>query len=350
MEEKALYKTSVKNIIKHTKEKKILILKVLTITLLISCFLILPVPRYYTCTVSLAPELENVGSNNKLSSIASSLGFDVGTPLSIDAISPTIYPDLMTSNDFILNLIHIKIKKRDNSINTDYYTYLKDYQKQTFYVKPFMWIASSLKSLFTSKKKDATNQEKIDPFILNEEQTSIFGKIKKNVKCDIDIKTNIITISVEDQDPLVAATIADSARTKLQSFITKYRTNKARNDLSYYKKLTAKAKGLYERARQLYGSYADANYNVILQSYKSKEEDLENDMQLKFNTYSALNNQLQAAEAKVQEHTPAFTVVQSATVPVRPSGPKRMAFILTMLLLSFIVTISYINRDLLLRT
>lgn len=350
MEEKTNNKISVRKVIKHTKEKKSLILKVLTITFLVSCFLILPVPRYYTCKVSLAPELENVGSNNKLSSIASSLGFDVGTPLSVDAISPTIYPNLMTSNDFILNLIHIKVKTSDNSINTDYYTYLKDHQKETFYVKPFMWIASSLSSLFTSKKKENTRQKILDPFILNKEQTSIFGKIKNNIKCDIDIKTNIITISVKDQDPLVAATIADSTRTKLQNFITKYRTSKARNDLNYYKKLTAKAKEIYEHSRQLYGSYADANYNVILQSYKSKEEDLENDMQLKFNTYSALNNQLQAAEAKVQEHTPAFTVIQSATVPVSPNEPKRMAFILTMLLLSFIITISYINRDLLLPT
>ena len=131
-------------------------------------------------------------------------------------------------------------------------------------------------------------------------------------------------------------------RQKLQQFITSYRTNKARTDLEYYKKLTAEAKHIYERARQVYGSYSDANAGVILESYRAKRNDLENDMQLKYNTYTALNNQLQAAKAKVQERTPAFTVIKGADVPVKPSKPKRVIFVLAMTFLAFIGTGLYI--------
>ena len=105
--------------------------------------------------------------------------------------------------------------------------------------------------------------------------------------------------------------------------------------LEYYKKLTEKAKADYEKARMLYGSYADANTEVILESFKSKQEDLENDMQLKFNNYSAVMNQFQLARAKVQERTPAFTILQCATVPIKPTGPKRMIFVLFMVFLTF---------------
>lgn len=69
-------------------------------------------------------------------------------------------------------------------------------------------------------------------------------------------------------------------------------------------------------------------------------------MQLKYNTYSALNAQLQSAQAKVQEVTPAFTIVNSATVPLLPSGPKRMAFVLIMVIMSWIITTLYITKDL----
>ena len=44
-------------------------------------------------------------------------------------------------------------------------------------------------------------------------------------------------------------------------------------------------------------------------------QDMENDMQLKFNTYNTLNTQLQAAKAKVQERTPAFAVLKAPDIP-----------------------------------
>ena len=57
-------------------------------------------------------------------------------------------------------------------------------------------------------------------------------------------------------------------------------------------------------------------------------------MQLKFNAYTAMNTQLQAAQAKVQESTPAFTRLQSPTVAQRASQPKRMIFVAFMLVLA----------------
>ena len=42
-------------------------------------------------------------------------------------------------------------------------------------------------------------------------------------------------------------------------------------------------------------------------------------MQLKYNAYTQVYEQLQLSRAKVQERTPAFTIVQSASVPVKHS-------------------------------
>jgi uncharacterized protein involved in exopolysaccharide biosynthesis len=136
-------------------------------------------------------------------------------------------------------------------------------------------------------------------------------------------------------------------RGHLQQFISSYRTNKARTDLEYYKNLVAEAKRDYQKARQVYGSYSDANSDLVLESYRSKREDLENEMQLKFNAYSALNTQMQAAKAKVQERTPVFTLIKGAAMPIRPSGPKRMLFVLEMLILAFIGTSLYVMKDIL---
>ena len=71
-------------------------------------------------------------------------------------------------------------------------------------------------------------------------------------------------------------------------------------------KLFDEARTEYDQARLRYTSYADSNTELILESYKAKQEDLENTMQLRYNIYSQMAQRLELAKAKVQEETPAF--------------------------------------------
>lgn len=150
-------------------------------------------------------------------------------------------------------------------------------------------------------------------------------------------KTNIINIEITAQDPLVAATMADSVKNKLQKSITKYKTSKARNDLKYMEGLSASAKADYEKARRKYAAYCDANQEAILESIRSEQENLENDMQLKYNIYTQLVQQLQIARAKLQEKVPAFTVVQSASVPIKHSNTPKIYILAVFLFIGWII-------------
>jgi len=321
------------------KNKK-LFYKTLPIAFVLSCVYILSIPRYYTSDVKLAPEMENSMGGGTLGSIAASFGFDLSDMQTSDAITPLLYPDLMEDNKFVTNLFNIQVATKDGDIKDSYYNYLKKHQKKAWWIYPIAWI----KNLFSKEEDVKGVGGKSDPYYLSKKDFGLTEKIRDNIKISIDKKTGVITINVQDQDPLICKTIADSVMSRLQNFITNYRTNKARIDVDYYKKLTAEAKLEYEKARQRYGSYADANMDIVLESYRAKRDDLENDMQLKFNTYSTLNTQLQAAMAKVQERTPAFTIVKGAAVPVKPAGPKRMIFVAGMLILTFIGTAFYLVR------
>jgi LPS O-antigen subunit length determinant protein (WzzB/FepE family) len=85
--------------------------------------------------------------------------------------------------------------------------------------------------------------------------------------------------------------------------------------------------------------------NVILQAVISERDQLENDMALKLTKYQTISGQLENAKAKVQEQTPAFTVIKSPTVPVKPAGPKRMIFVAFMLILATLgATVWYLRR------
>lgn len=350
MEEKEKKKSEVidlREIAKKIWARRKLFYKAWPITFVLACAWILPVPRTYTAEVKMAPEAESGSTGGALGSLASSFGIDLGAmPSTDDAIQPFLYPQLFESNEFIVSLFDIEVCNDAGDLKTNYYDYLAHYQKKTFYKVPFKWAVRKLKGLFSTKKILGGGEDgKIDPFNLSESDALLVEAVKKNIICSVDKQYFVITITVTDQDRKICATMADSVRIRLQDFITDYRTQKARVDAEYYEKLTAEAKADYEDALAQYSRFCDANRNSILQSYLSKRDDLENDMQLKFNTYTAMKTQLQSSLAKVQERTPAFTLLQSATMPIRPTGPKRMLFVIGMLILVTICLGVYIVKD-----
>lgn len=320
--------------------------KVLPIVFVLSCIYIFSIPRYYTSDIKLAPEIEGSGTGSTLGNIASSFGIDLSEMQTSDAITPLLYPDLMEDNGFVAGLMNIQVKSQDGEINANYHDYLKKYQRFAWWNYPINWLKSLL-----PKKADigGSGDGTYDPYNISRNEDAVFGLARKNIGIAIDKKTGVISISVESQDPLICKTLTDSVKEKLQVFITEYRTNKARTDYEYYKKLTADAKQDYEKIRRYYASMADASTNVRLRSVELKLEDVENDMQLKLNAYTTINTQLQAAKAKVQEKTPAFTVLKGAAVPVKPAGPKRMIFVAAMLIITIMGISLYSIKDLIFR-
>ncbi len=291
-------------------------------------------PKEYKSSVMLAPETATDNSlTSNISSLASMVGMNMNFGSSNDAIYPELYPDLLQSMDFIVGLFPVKVTTKDGLVTTDYFDYLLHHNAKAWYMFPARWLASIVEKLRNDDTGPKGGDDKVNPFWLTRQQYDIAHIISRNIDCTVDKKTSVISIEVTDQDPLISATIADSVRSHLQTFITEYRTLKSRNDLAYMEKLFAEAHEQYVKARQQFAAYADANQEVILQAYKAKEEDLENDMQLKYNAYTQVYEQLQLSKAKVQENTPAFTVVQSASVPIKHSNKSKLSVMLLFIFL-----------------
>jgi len=328
-----------KDLVKHQK----LYFKTLSVSFILACIYALSLPNYYKCTVKLSPEMSGSKSNSGLASLASNFGVNIGNNgAGSEALFPMLYPDLMNSVDFKTSLFHVPVtiegnKEKDEPNRTmSYYDYLRKEQKAP-------WWGEGMKAvlgIFSSQdEKDITS---VNPFRLTKQQTAIVKTIDQKVICEVDNKSMVITISVTDQDPVIAATMADTVKNRLQNFITDYRTSKVRVDLEYSKKICAESKARYEKARQLYAEFMDHNRNVILQTVRQKQVDLENDMQLQYNAYTQVASQLLVAEAKVQEETPAFTTLQSATVPVVKAGPERAQMCFVFIFLTLLGTTFWI--------
>ena len=307
------------------KKYKKLYYKTLGIAFVIALIIGFSLPKTYTCQILLAPETGGGSSSlGGLAALASSFGVSVGAASpGGDAITPNVYPDLMKSVDFKTSLFPIKVQQKKDKKTMSYYDYLK-----------YEWRVPWWEDLFGLMAPKPKKDTLVNTFELTPEQARIAGLAIKNVECKIDKKTNLISIDVTAQDPYVVAQLADSVKNRLQDFLTGYRTKKARYDLEYALKLNKQAKKDYERARLLYSEYVDANQEIYLLSAMQKQNDLENEMQLQYNNYTATSAQVLTAQAKVQETTPSFTTVQSATVPLGPSGPKKELIMIICLFLA----------------
>lgn len=282
----------------------------------------LSIPKQYTVTVTLSPEMNGDSKGGGLASLAPSFLGGGTSGSSSDALNVTLAPDIVASTPFVLELFNTRVQTLDGELDTTLVTYL-DEQKQPWwgYIKAIPGMAiNTVKSLFT-EKVDTVSM--LNPFQLTEKEAAKVEGLRKAIIANVDKKTAMTTITVTLQDPKVTAIVADSVVGKLQQYIVDYRIKKAKEDCAYLEELYHERQQEYYEAQSRYAHYFDTNRNIAFQSVRAEQERLQNDMNLAYQVYSQVAQQLQVARAKIQEEKPVFAVVEPASIPLQPSGTSR---------------------------
>lgn len=321
-----------------------LVFKACGIAAIVGLVVAFSVPREYSTSVTLAPESGGRSGGGSMGALAAMAGINLGSSAGEDALSPDLYPDIVGSTPFLIELFDVKVRDQKEKIDTTLYAYLKDYQRAPWWSAvvsaPFKALGWTI-SLFREKPEE-DGDAKLDPFHLTRDEAAIAGALSKRISISADKKTGVTTLSVTMQDPLISASLTDTVMHCLQNYITDYRTNKARHDLAFTEKLYGEAKANYESAQKKYANFVDANQNIIMLSYRAEQERLQNEMNLAYQVYTQVSQQLQMARAKVQEITPVYTVVQPATVPLRPAKPNKLMILIGFMFLAGVGSVGWI--------
>ena len=306
--------------------------------LVIGIIIALSIPKQYTVSVTLSPEMGSNKSGSGLASMAASfLGGSIGND-SPDALNASLAPDIVASTPFLLELMNSRVVTKDRSIDTTLTAYLEEQKSpwwSTILNVPGM-VIGGINSLFNNNEENQSETAEDGSIELCKKDAQKLGSLRKLITAQVDKKTAITTLTATLQDPKVVATVADSVVSKLQQYITAYRTTKAKEDCKYLEILYKERQQEYYEAQQRYANYVDANSNVVYQSTIAERERLQNDMNLAYQVYSQVAQQLQVARAKVQEEKPIFAVVEPAVVPLKPSGTSRKVLVLGITFISII--------------
>ncbi|MBQ8336758.1 MAG: chain-length determining protein [Bacteroidaceae bacterium] len=299
----------------------------------------------YTAEVVVAPETSSSSQLGAgLGSLANMFGVNMNTVTDEDAIYPELYPDIIQSLPFLSSLFNVNVVSPKNDIDTTYFYYITNQQKLSWFEHIQKWIADTKDDfmVWTGLSKVDSCIAVFNPYQLSKKQMGAVDKLNGKIGIFVDKKTNVITLSFTDRDPLIAAIMADTIMSRLQQNITEYRTRKSIADCEYIQNMYDEAKREYDTAQEKYAIYCDRNQNVYLERYLVEKERLETDKEMRYQLYLQWAQQLQLAKAKVQEYTPAFTTLKPAAVPALPSSMRRLYILAIYAFLGLICSVSYI--------
>ena len=327
------------------------IYKAAGIGLTIGIIVAISIPKQYTVEVTLSPEMGSTKGGGLSGLAASFLGNGATMSESSDALNASLSADIVSSTPFLLELSAMKIPASEDE-NMTLNTYLDEESSPwwNYVIRLPGMLIGGVKSLFINENEetifDRANQSTIE---LSRKELQKIEILKNMIGATVDKNTSITSVTVTLQNPKIAAVVADSVVGKLQEYIIAYRTSKAKEDCLYLEKLFKDRQQEYYAAQRIYANYVDSHDNIIFQSGRAEQERLQNDMNLAYQVYSQVANQLQVARAKVQEEKPVFAVIEPAVVPLDPSGITKKIYVLAFVFLAIGIVIvwKFFGEDLL---
>lgn len=301
------------------------------------------IPKTYTAGVTLAPETQQ-RTNSSVSSIASMMGVNLNN--SVDAISVEMFPDVVHSTPFIVELFDLPVtfERKDSVITTSLVEYMKEYQRAPWWsaviqapFKALGWVMSLGK-----EKEDDAVAGPLNPTNLPKKERGVVKFFSENIMVNVDKKTGKTSMSLELQDPLVVATVMEAVTENLKTYMSDYRTSKARQDIENLEVICEQRKADYYKAQQAYAQFVDGNKSVIRQSAQAEQERLQQEMNLAYQVYSQVATQLEGARIQAEQAKPVFVIIDPVTVPNRKTAPSKAKMLIIFTFLAGCISVAWV--------
>lgn len=292
------------------------------------------IPKSYVTTIKLAPESKaGNASGGSMAGLAAMAGINLSQGAGTEGITTAIFPEIVKSTPFLLEFAEIPVTLKPEKPDVPgeqmtLFEYVTEHQKKAWwkYVTAFPgqavgWILSIGKDKTEQKLPSV---DSVDMFSLPGEYKGFVGTLNAMLSVQEDKKTSMLEAKVTMQDPMVSALVADSLVSKLQKYMTAYRTRKTRQDLEQGIRQNAEAKSRYYEAEDQLVAAVDQNRTVSSEALRVRIERLRNEREIAYNIYNQTASQVEMTKIKLQEETPIATVVEPAIVPDRAASPNKM--------------------------
>ncbi len=296
----------------------------------------LTMKRTYTVSTVMVPQLGS-SRNSSLSSLASLAGFDLGmNNSSASDLSPLVYPQIVNSVPFRRELMNTPLhyEKADTAVSM--YTYFKEYTKPTVMsvvLKYTIGLPGVILGAMRKEKPEVgmpalgADDGTPRPVFISKDEEKILKYIGQSVNLAVDKKEGYLTLSVTGSEPLQTAELAMKTQQLLQNEITRFRTEKAQNQLNYVQARYNEIKAEAESYQTALATVTDRSQNMTTSRARIERERLQSKYSVASSIYSEMAKQLEQAKMQVKRDTPVLTIIQPVTVPRQPSNSRAKTLI-----------------------
>lgn len=293
-------------------------------------------PKEYTASTIMVPQ---TGGNKTggLSSLAAMAGFNMNMNTSVVTLSPTMYPQVVNSVPFQLELMNSNFTFSDIDHPVTLYEYYTEISKPGI-LSVLKKYSIGLPGVIFSALKGETTKNDEQPstgslISLTAEQNGIRNLLSSSINLEIDNSKGYISLSTNFHEALLSAQVAQKAQQMLQEYIAKFKIEKTSDQLQFIEERYNEKKKEFEKAQENLAIYRDRNKNVSTAMARTEEERLQSEYSIAFNVYNELAKQLEQAKIQVKEDTPIFSILQPVEVPLSRSKPdKKMILIIWLFL------------------
>jgi uncharacterized protein involved in exopolysaccharide biosynthesis len=124
--------------------------------------------------------------------------------------------------------------------------------------------------------------------------------------------------------------------------VTDYRTQKARQELTFLEKRLSESRARYDQALFTLSAYRDQNMNLFMNVAKDREKKLQYEVDMAYNLYTTISGQYEEAKVKLHRETPVFKVLEPAQVAIQKDGPKRSLITIGFMFVGVFVSLIYV--------
>ncbi|MDC3301304.1 Wzz/FepE/Etk N-terminal domain-containing protein [Flavobacteriaceae bacterium] len=331
-------------LIKKVYDEKKLILKVTLFAIVLGIVNALSQPNQFTSSTTFIPQLSSgvKTGGSSLGGLASLAGINLGVMGSSSEFPPTLYPQVVESVGFKLDLLASTINLNNEEI------FVKDYfsnqEGSSFNIlgtikKYTIGLPSLVLGSFNSQDVALSKSE---IFSVTKEDQELFGKVDGKLSLLINDKEGFITISFTDSDKNIAAQITLIAQNLLQKKIIEFKNQSSNEMLDFATKQYYENKSSYEKLQDKRAIFVDKNINISSSLFQNKLDRIESEVNISESIVQQLASQVEKAKLQVNKDTPVFTTIQPVTIPFERSAPKRSQIVIVFGFLGIIFSVGYV--------
>ena len=307
-------------------KRKIFIIKSTIIFTLFGIIYSLSLKNNYTSSTIFYPHYQNdqIGQGQGLRSLAGLAGINLGSQTS-DNIPPSLYPNIISSPEFKIEILDSKINFNGNELT--YREYMLN-KKSHFSFKKILQLPITyiIKIISSNEFKSLTKNN--DILELNDEEYSLHRNLSDIIYLELNNKEGFIELSVRDNNPIIASQIAKIANEILQKKIIDFKLKNLNDTYKFISRQLDIAKINFYKLQDSLAIFSDQNINIKSDLFLNKYSRIESEYNIAKNIYNELALSKEKTAIDVQKNTPIFTIIKPVVIPNEKSDPQRTLIVI----------------------